>query len=142
PLGAVAGMISGLAERFSRDALGASSGKYGKFTFAIFGWCPVLSRFAIYRSTPHYESSRFYLESSETLPRDTSTVVSFGSGEARLKEHIANIREHGDRFQRTGRIPKLAIEALLGQDQVGDVGGSPSIGIATKVDFRLYSHMT
>src|SRR5258708_8405856 len=54
----LAGMIGRLAHRFSRESLGSSNGKSGKFTAAVFGWCPVLNRFAIYQLTPRWSSSK------------------------------------------------------------------------------------
>jgi hypothetical protein len=140
-LSEIATMIGRLAERFSRESLASSSGTYGEFTAAVFGWCPVLDEFAIYKLEPRRTSSRFKMACEELRPKNNSTVVSFGSGAARLTRQIAHIRDHGDEFNRTARIPKLAIEAVVKQD-VGDVGGSLSIGIATRNGFSLYSHVT
>jgi hypothetical protein len=52
-----------------------------------------------------------------------------------------SIRQHGDKFQRRAHVPKLAVEALVEED-IGDVGGALSIGAATRMGFRLYSHVT
>jgi hypothetical protein len=139
-LSEIAAMIGRLAERFSKESLASSNGTYGEFTAAVFGWCPVLDEFAIYKLKPRL-SSRFQMACEEQRPKNNSTVVSFGSGAARLTRHIAHIRDHGDEFNRTARIPKLAIEAVIKQD-VGDVGGSLSIGIATRNGFSLRSHVT
>ena len=137
----VAGMISLLAERFSKESLGSSNGNYGKFTAVIFGWCPILDRFAIYRLSPRLDSSGFHVETTEHLPEDDRSVVSFGSGAARLNQKIEFIRQHGDKYHRTARIPKLAAEAVIEED-IGDVGGSLSIGIATRGNFQLYSYVS
>ncbi len=118
-LSEIAAMIGRLAQRFSRESLGSSNGKYGKFTAAVFGWCPVLNRFAIYQLTPRWSSSTFEMQSAEFLPEDNLSVVSFGTGAARLIEKMDKIRQHGDKFHRTAHIPKLAAEALVEQD-VGD----------------------
>jgi hypothetical protein len=140
-LSEVAAMIGRLAERFSKEALASSSGKYGKFTAAVFGRCPILDEFAIYKLDPRLTSSTFQIECQELRPKDNSTVVSFGSGAARLARQIDHIRQYGDKFHRTAHVPKLAAEALIEQDS-GDVGGSLSIGAATRNDFRLYSYVT
>lgn len=140
-LSEIAAMIGSLAERFSKDSLASSNGAYGKFAAAVFGWCPILDEFAIYKLEPRLTSSTFQMECEELRPKDNSTVVLFGSGATRLTQQIDYIRKHGDKFHRTARIPKLAAEALIAQD-VGDVGGSLSIGAATRNGFRLYSHVT
>jgi hypothetical protein len=75
------------------------------------------------------------MQSEELLPEDNLSVVSFGTGAARLVDEIDHIRMYGDKFHRTARIPKLAAEALVEQD-VHDVGGSLSFGAATQNDFR------
>jgi hypothetical protein len=140
-LSEIAAMMGMLGQRFSKEALGSSNGKYGKFTAAVFGWCPTLNRFAIYELTPRLTSSTFEMQIEETLPKDNFSVVSFGTGAARLTQQIDDIRQHGDKYNRTARIPKLAAEVLIEQD-MSDVGGSLSIGAATRDDFRLYSYIT
>ena len=111
----------------------------GTTPVAVFGWCPILNRFAIYQLT--LDETTFEMQIAETLPEDSLSVVALGSGAARLIQQIDFIREHGDKFHRTARIPKLAADALIEQN-VGDVGGSLSIGLATRDGFRLYSHVT
>jgi hypothetical protein len=81
------------------------------------------------------------MQIEETLPKDNLSIVSFGSGAARLIQQIDNIRQHGDKYNRTARIPKLAAEVLIEQD-MSDVGGNLSIGAATRDGFRLYSYVT
>jgi hypothetical protein len=137
----IAAMIGRLAERFSKEALASSSGNYGKFTAAVFGWCPMLGEFANYKLEPRLTSSTFTIDCQELLPRHNATVITFGSGAARMIKQIDRIRQHGDKFHRTALVQKLAAEALIEQDS-GDVGGSLSIGVATRNDFRLYSYVT
>jgi hypothetical protein len=140
-LSEIAAMIGSLGERFSKEALGSSNGDYGRFTAAVFGWCPILSRLAIYELKPRLTSSTFEMQIEETLPEDNLSVVTFGNGAARLMQQIDNIRKHGDKYQRTARIPKIAAEILIEED-TGDVGGSLSIGAVTQNGFRLYSYVT
>src|SRR5262249_1290377 len=139
-LSEIAVMIGRLAERFSKESLASSSGKYGEFTAAVFGWCPILNEFAIYKLEPRQTASTFQVVCEEHRPKDNSTLVSFGSGSARLAKQIDHLRQHGDQFHRTARIPKVAVETLVEED-VGDVGGSLSIGAATRNGFRLYSYV-
>src|SRR5712692_962708 len=91
--------------------------------------------------TPRLTSSTFEMQIEETLPKKNISLVSFGTGAARLTQQIDDIRQHGDKYNRTARIPKLAAEVLIEQD-MSDVGGSLSIGAATRDDFRLYSYIT
>jgi hypothetical protein len=53
----------------------------------------------------------FEMQIEETLPKDNLSVVSFGTGAARLIQQIDTIRQHGDKYNRTACIPKLAAEA-------------------------------
>jgi hypothetical protein len=140
-LGEISNLIRSLAERFSKEALGSSNGNNGRFTAAVFGWCPVLNRFAIYELTPQLNPSGFMMQCIEHLPTDNLFLTSFGSGAMRLTEKIASIRRDGDKYHRTARIRKLAAEALV-EENVGDVGGSLSIGLASQSGFQLYSYVT
>jgi len=55
---------------------------------------------------------------------------------------IQKIIKDGDKYHRTGRLPLLAAEALVEENKLDDVGGSLSIGLADKIEFRLYAHVT
>jgi hypothetical protein len=134
----IARLVRTLAERYSRESLAGSNGKYGQFEAAIFGWCPHLARFAIYHLFPKLNSSSFSVEIKEHLPVDESYVQILGSGRERLTAQIELIRANGDRFLRKGLVPKLAAEAIIEEDK-GDVGGSLSVGIATRWRYDLYS---
>jgi hypothetical protein len=141
-LSEIAAMVGHLGERFSKEALSSSNGKYGKFFAAVFGWCPILNCLAIYELKPQKTATSYEMQITETLPKDNLSVVSFGTGATRLTQLIDNIRLQGDKFGRTARVPKLAVEALIREGAVSDVGGSLSIGAANRDDFRLYSHVT
>jgi len=141
-LSEIAQMIGRLAARFSKEKLFSSNGRYGKFESAVFGWCPVLNRFAVYELKPSSDQAQFEIECLECLPEDDKQVVSFGSGAMRLNELIAHIRQNVDEFHRTSRFPKLAVEALIRENNLGDVGGSLSIGLANRFEFQLYAHVT
>jgi hypothetical protein len=134
----IAELVRSLGEQFSKESLGSSNGKYGRFEAVVFGWCPHLARFAIYHLSPNSNASRFEMDCTENLPNDSSSVIILGSGRTKLLESINSIRLNGDRFGRKGRIPKLAAEAVIEED-VGDVGGSLSIGIANRFGYDLYS---
>jgi hypothetical protein len=73
-LSEIVAMIGRLAERFSKEALASSSGEYGKFAAAVFGWCPILDEFAIYKLEPRLTSSTFQMVCEEIRPKDNSTV--------------------------------------------------------------------
>lgn len=133
----IGNLVGQLAERFSKESLSSSNGRYGKFECAVFGFCHHLQRFVTYH-IPHLEQPTFAIEIKEAFPTADSDILVLGSGRTRLNEKITFIRNNGDRFLRTGRIPKLALEAIVDEDQ-GDVGGSLSIGIATTWRYDLYS---
>jgi hypothetical protein len=134
----IAKLVRNLAERFSKESLAGSNGEYGQFESAIFGWCPHLSRFAIYHLFPKLNSSSFSVEIKEQLPINESQILILGSGGERLTAQIELIRTNGDKFLRKGLVPKLAVEAIIEEDR-GDVGGSLSLGIATRWRYDLYS---
>jgi hypothetical protein len=71
-LSEIVAMIGRLAERFSKEALASSSGEYGKFAAAVFGWCPILDEFAIYKLEPRLTSSTFQMVCEEIRPKDNS----------------------------------------------------------------------
>ena len=78
---------------------------------------------------------------SQRFCQKITCLSSHSESAARLTQIIDNIRQQGDKFNRTARIPKLAAEALIKED-ISDVGGSLSIGVATRDDFRLFSYVT
>jgi hypothetical protein len=139
-LSEIAEAVRRLAERFSKEKLSSSNGQLGDFHSAVFGWCPVLSRFAIYELVPRRQQSNFHIECLECLPTDSQGVVTFGTGAPRLIELIKLISEAGNEY--TYRVPLSAAEALLHESKLDDVGGSLSIGLADRIEFRLYSYIT
>jgi hypothetical protein len=68
----------------------------------------------------------------------TDDVLMLGSGRDRAIDKLAHLRRDSDPHGRTARLPKLAIDALVKEDTKGDVGGSLSIGIASRQGFGLY----
>jgi hypothetical protein len=141
-LSEIADVVRRLAVRFSKEKLSSSNGQHGIFQSSVFGWCPVLNSFAIYELRPRWQQSKFDIECLEYLPKDNQQAVCFGTGTSRLVALIAQIAKDGDEYQRTARVPLLAAEALLRENKLDDVGGSLSIGLADKVEFRLYAHVT
>lgn len=128
--------------RFSKEKLSSSNGQHGDFEAAVFGWCPVVNRFAIYQLRPRLLKSGFDVECSEHLSEGNQNAVAFGSGATRLMDEIEKITKDGDKHHRTGRLPLLAAERLVEENKLDDVGGSLSIGLADKIEFRLFAHVT
>jgi hypothetical protein len=138
-LSEVAELIRTVAMGFSKESLASSNGKYGAFEASLFGWEPHLNRFAAYHLTPKISSGSFSIDIHEHFPSDNRAVLTMGSGRSRLSSKINTIHQNGkDEFGRSGRVPKLAIEGIVRED-VGDVGGSLSIGIATQWGYELHS---
>jgi hypothetical protein len=135
----VAKLVRTVAIGFSKESLASSNGKYGEFEASLFGWEAHLNRFVVYHLTPKISSESFSIDIHEHFPNDNRTVLMMGSGRSRLSSKIDTIRQNGkDEFGRSGRIPKLAVEGIVRED-VGDVGGSLSISIATQWGYELYS---
>lgn len=133
----IAKLVSRVGERFSRECLGSSNGTYGKFEAAVFGYCAHLRKYAVYHLTPTLDQSTFSISVTESLPEDNLGITILGNGKEELNTEIDYIQREGDPYQRSGRIPKLAVEAMVKKSN-GPIGGSLAIGIASRFNYDLY----
>jgi hypothetical protein len=129
--------VSWLAERYSKESLSGSNGKYGVFEAAVFGWCPHLNAFVVYHLHPDIAQNSFSLRIDELIPDKDSEAIVLGSGRERLLNRIDLIRARNTSQDRD-EVPRLAAEAIIRED-TGDVGGSLSIGVATHRGYELLS---
>ena len=130
-----------LAQRFSTESLSTSNGSYGRFEASVFGRCPLRDSFQISNLQPSDRGSDFcVVRTDHDLSKEPDHLTVLGSGKTKFVETMEQLRLHGDPHGRTGRLPKLVIEAMINDDDRPDIGGSLSIGI-TGYDFGLYSFM-
>src|SRR5262245_19586637 len=94
----VADAVRRLAVRFSKEKLASTNGQHGYFDCAVYGWCHILQRFAIYELRHHIQQSKFDVGCVEHLPDNDRHVVSFGSGQPRLVELMESIATNGDPY--------------------------------------------
>jgi hypothetical protein len=140
-LNAVAQLVRGLCERFTNDSLSTSNGAYGRFTSAVFGWCPHEQQFQIFLLEPAPCGSLISITVTKRCPINETEIVAFGSGMASFTEEVSRLRERIDSRGYSVRIPKLAIEAMISTGTQSDIGGSISIGIASKFRFEPFSRV-
>jgi len=129
-------LVRRVAERVSQDVLASSNGRRA-FEAAIFGFCPGVQRFEIYRLHPKFEGMNFEMALTKVVATpDGEMILILGTGRERLEQRIAQMRQRGsDSHGRRIRFPKCAIEMMVAED-LGDVGGSVSIGMAKRSGFQ------
>jgi hypothetical protein len=71
-------------------------------------------------------------------PLSSEDLIVLGSREEDRKDferRVAEIKRFGDRFQRTARAPKLALEEIVESKKISGVGGAIQIGYAVRETF-------
>lgn len=134
----IADLVRKIASTFSGQWLSSTMNHYGRFEAAIFGYCSQLNQYVAYHlsSKPTFDSP---ICITRHLFEDECDILVLGSGKQQLICEIERIKRNGDEYGRTGRVPKLAIEAMVKHDSCSGVGGSLSIGLASRLDYNLYS---
>ena len=136
----VAEVVRKLAQRFSKEALIGSASRYGRFEAALFGYCTSRREFLTYILGDIEDGSQgFSLQELKVLS-EGGIIASIGATDAKSKldEVIGKFRLHGEPHGRTGRWPRLAVEAMVEERPILSVGGAISIGIAMQDGFRAY----
>lgn len=131
----VATLLQKLVERFSCESLGSSNGQYGSFEAALFGWCAHERSYRVFRIGPCLGRSKTLLAVDE--PQSTGAVTILGE-RALFVDELSKLTREGDRFGRTGRLPKLALESIV-RRSAGTVGGNLSLGTLSQFGFNIYS---
>lgn len=132
----VAEMVRRIGEQFSKDYLSSTSGKFGAFEAALFGWCPYSEQYLCFHMQPSATPKIFELVSS-SVNLNEGKIIRLGTGAAKFDEHMSQLEMDGDHWKRRTRLPKVAIEKMIAEN-ASDVGGSLSIGLTDREDFRLY----
>jgi len=135
----IAELVRRLAERFCREVLSGAAGGHGTFEACIFAWCQHNKRYEIHTLKPDNDAGHFAIKMTSCVPRDEDDVVLLGSGAKEFRTRLAEIRKTGDATGRKLRAPKLAVEAMIREESVDDVGGSLSIGFCSEHNFNLCS---
>ena len=106
---------------------------------ALCRWCPVQKRFQAASLVPAVTSLRFDL-GSVCLEHLVDPVV-LGSGGQDLLSEFHRLRIEGDKYGRTARLPKIALENLVKEMVREDVGGELLVGASSRGHFRLYQYV-
>jgi hypothetical protein len=130
-----------VGENYLFEAMASRNGQGGTFEAAIFGWCLKSNSHRIFNVSPEKESQRPRMILHESSPSTEEDALVFGSGRTDLLNRIAALKEHGDEFRRTARLPKIAIENLVREQSNQAVGGSIQIGLARPGAFDLLQHV-
>jgi len=95
-----------------------------EFEAAVFGWCPQLRRFAVYKLKSGKElDTRLALQIEETLPKGPADLVTLGTGGPRVVKQV----EISAATSQT-RAPLWAMKSMVSaDDRTSDVGGGLSI---------------
>jgi hypothetical protein len=134
----VAEIVNGVVNNYLSEAW-SNDRVYPGFEYCIFGHCPINNCFEIYHMTTKPGALSADINQTRILPRTQDKIVVIGSGQERFEVERSRIMNDGDEFGRTGRYPKLAIEAIVRSEVAMDVGGSLSIGIASRRRFQHYA---
>lgn len=134
----VANVMQKLGTRFGREIVQSKNGGSIPFEAAVYGWCPVKKAFAIYKLSPTGSNIDHSLVVEETLPASAEDVVLLGSGTSALRAELRRLSNQANCTGNAGRrLPKLALQNLVRRNELHDVGGSISIGIAARSGFSL-----
>jgi len=136
----IAELVRKLSERFSKEVLASTNQRIGRFDAAVFGLCPIANAFEVYHLHPEGLNKNFCMRINHCEISDSVPCVVLGSGKERLLEKLEEFRSSGEPFGRTVRLPMFAVDAIIREDH-GDVGGSRSLGIASRLGFSLYSSL-
>lgn len=131
----VSDFVSRVAVQLSRDYLGATAEGYGRFKIVLLGACPQTDELAVYEIDGRLDDQGHQMALNAC---DLGVVSVFGSGEDRFREEMGKLRTDGDDSGRTERLPVVAVENMLDDASALDVGGTPSVGWASRgSDFTL-----
>lgn len=122
-------MVRRLGTRFGREAAGSRSSPALQLEIVVFGWCPVLQRYAVYSLSPDMAADPLSLIVKETFPQTNQEITLLGSGAAEASERIAKLRAQGVSW----RAPHIAVRQMVTGGDTPDVGGSWSIGFSNRI---------
>ncbi|KAB1087671.1 hypothetical protein F4V91_15285 [Neorhizobium galegae] len=106
------------------------------FSFVIFGFCPVAQELQAWMIEEEVKDEQTTVSVKRCSTSSETDVIVLGSQQARFRELLTEFRSNGrDEFDRSTRWPKLVVEKMVLESR-GDVGGSVSIGLATKDGFE------
>jgi hypothetical protein len=129
----VAGLIQRLAERYTRETMSA-------FEAIVFGWCPLERDYRASVITPDNTSSPLVMSVNQQQLHEQDFVALLGSHRGVVKDEIRRVLSTMQ-GQDLKRAPKRAIENLVENATLNDIGGTVQIGTATPAGFELKSYV-
>lgn len=132
----IAELVHRLAKRFMEDR--RRFGDDGKFSAAIFGWCPHFLRYKIAHIDGRDDGGSFRVELCYPPPPqiDGDPWLVLGSGAPVFASTLAKYRATEKHI--TKRIPRRVIDKMVDEGQDRTVGGATSIGAAHQHGFELF----
>jgi hypothetical protein len=101
------------------------------FEAVVFGYCPRSDSFQVIRLTPKNTQNKLSVVMDTRDIKTNRETIIFGSGCDRLKATIDRMKIAGI----PGRIQKQAIQTVIDEESDAGVGGSLSLGLATRTGF-------
>ena len=135
----IANLVSRLASKFMNDvAATARNPSAGRFDAAILGYCATHHRLEVYELRSKMNADGRWVCSPHPceLLNDQPALI-LGTGRSRLLKRLEEFERNGEPHGRTARLPKAALEAIIGEDR-GDVGGALSAATVSAREFRLH----
>lgn len=131
----IAELVHRLAKRFMDER--RRFGGDGKFSAALFGWCPHSSSYKIAHMDGREDAGSFRVELSfPAKPEvDGDPWLVLGSGATAFRTALNAYRESERHI--TSRVPRRVIEKMVAESADPTVGGATSVGFAHQHGFEL-----
>jgi hypothetical protein len=137
-LRSVAEVVRRLGTLLGKETAASRNGSALQMEIAVFGWCPILERFAVYSLAPDVPADPLSLALKEALPATNEEITVLGSGGEEILERAARLREGGTEY----RAPTWAVRGMINQGGTPEVGGSLTLGFANRFGFNHFAPMT
>lgn len=132
----IAALIARIGSDYMRSYLAGSSGRYGLFEVALFGCCPAAKGYRVAHLAPELSPASVGMSIRVIDPASDPEPLIMGE-RAVFEEQMAHFRQHGDPYERSARVPRLVLEAIVKRSH-GSVGGSLSFAVGDMAGVRLF----
>lgn len=131
----IANVVCRLARRFMEDR--RRFGGDGKFSAALFGWCPYANQYKVAYIDGRDDADSFRVELHyPAAPRtDGEPWIVFGSGTQAFYSSLSEYKSSEKHI--TKRVPRRVIDKMAADGTDQTVGGATSIGVAHQQGFDL-----
>lgn len=134
----VGSYILSITKSISNSYIESTNGAEGGVQIALFGMCPSENKFKCIIIECDKSKGEYNIRIID-FSKNEDEIILLGTGAERFNKHIEKLKVAGDCYQRTKRLPKIAIRNMINEDD-GDVGGG--ISIATSNILRTEAHLS